>query len=350
MRELVEETGYRAAEWARAGILHNAIAYSDRRHRDLVRARPDGRRAPARRRRVPRRAAMASADELEDAARRGELTDAKTLIGLLWLQQLARRPLAACNGSRRRLTPLPIMPAMKVLNLRCASDHRFEGWFASEDDFVVAAASAASSTARCAATRRSVRLPSAPRLNVAPPRGRRRRARAPGDADDAAVAVAARRAPGDERDRGRRRPLRRGGAAHPLRRGRGARHPRPGHRARMPRRCARRASRSSRCRCPMPSRARSSSRGQCAAAGAQVSSSRKRESSRALIRASPRGRRRTRRRRPARCRADRRPASSRARRSRTRPAGRADGGRGGSGPWRGCADVEDQVVAHVVLL
>ena len=27
-RELIEETGHRAAEWARAGILHNAIAYS----------------------------------------------------------------------------------------------------------------------------------------------------------------------------------------------------------------------------------------------------------------------------------------------------------------------------------
>ena len=29
VRELAEETGYRAAEWARAGILHNAIAYSN---------------------------------------------------------------------------------------------------------------------------------------------------------------------------------------------------------------------------------------------------------------------------------------------------------------------------------
>ena len=28
IRELTEETGYRATEWARAGILHNAIAYS----------------------------------------------------------------------------------------------------------------------------------------------------------------------------------------------------------------------------------------------------------------------------------------------------------------------------------
>ena len=26
IRELIEETGYRAAEWARAGLLHNAIA------------------------------------------------------------------------------------------------------------------------------------------------------------------------------------------------------------------------------------------------------------------------------------------------------------------------------------
>jgi hypothetical protein len=24
---------------------------------------------------------------------------------------------------------------MKVLNLRCSHDHRFEGWFASDDDF-----------------------------------------------------------------------------------------------------------------------------------------------------------------------------------------------------------------------
>src|SRR5688572_20398783 len=29
VRELAEETGYTAREWARAGVLHNAIAYSD---------------------------------------------------------------------------------------------------------------------------------------------------------------------------------------------------------------------------------------------------------------------------------------------------------------------------------
>ena len=29
---------------------------------------------------------------------------------------------------------------MKVLNLRCAGDHGFEGWFASEDDFAAQSA------------------------------------------------------------------------------------------------------------------------------------------------------------------------------------------------------------------
>lgn len=85
MRELTEETGYRAAEWARAGILHNAIAYSNEgievwfargltlgeRQLDLGEFLD---------------VANASAEELDDLARRGELTDAKTLIGLLWLQ------------------------------------------------------------------------------------------------------------------------------------------------------------------------------------------------------------------------------------------------------------------------
>ena len=28
------------------------------------------------------------------------------------------------------------MRAMKVLNLRCANGHGFEGWFASDDDFI----------------------------------------------------------------------------------------------------------------------------------------------------------------------------------------------------------------------
>ena len=85
VRELAEETGYRAAEWAHAGILHNAIAYST-----------EGIEVWFARGLVPGEArldegelldvVLASPEELLHAAGRGELTDAKTLIGLLWLQ------------------------------------------------------------------------------------------------------------------------------------------------------------------------------------------------------------------------------------------------------------------------
>jgi ADP-ribose pyrophosphatase len=85
-RELLEETGYAAAEWAYAGVLHNAIAYSDEGiHIYFARGLRQGQQqldegeflelvthTPA---------------ELDALAARGELTDAKTLIGLLWLQR-----------------------------------------------------------------------------------------------------------------------------------------------------------------------------------------------------------------------------------------------------------------------
>ncbi len=55
---------------------------------------------------------------------------------------------------------------MKVLNLRCAEDHGFEGWFASEDEFIAQTQSAAIACPLCGST--SIRrMPSAPRLNVA---------------------------------------------------------------------------------------------------------------------------------------------------------------------------------------
>ena len=85
IRELAEETGYTAREWARAGILHNAIAYSTEGievwfARGLV---------PGPRQLDPGEfldVDSSTADELDQLARRGELTDAKTLIGLMWLQ------------------------------------------------------------------------------------------------------------------------------------------------------------------------------------------------------------------------------------------------------------------------
>jgi ADP-ribose pyrophosphatase len=86
VRELAEETGYRASEWARAGILHNAIAYStegievwfarglsegeqhldDGEFLDIV---------------------AHTVAELDTMVASGAVTDAKTLIGLFWLQK-----------------------------------------------------------------------------------------------------------------------------------------------------------------------------------------------------------------------------------------------------------------------
>ncbi|HEX2540078.1 MAG TPA: DUF1178 family protein [Caldimonas sp.] len=54
---------------------------------------------------------------------------------------------------------------MKVLNLRCGQQHRYEGWFASEEDFAEQAERAAVACPICGDTE-AVRLPSAPRLNV----------------------------------------------------------------------------------------------------------------------------------------------------------------------------------------
>ena len=84
-RELLEETGYRAAEWARAGVLHNAIAYSNEGievwfARGLTsgdRRLDDGEFLDV---------GASTVDALLAQAADGALTDAKTLIGLLWLQ------------------------------------------------------------------------------------------------------------------------------------------------------------------------------------------------------------------------------------------------------------------------
>jgi hypothetical protein len=54
---------------------------------------------------------------------------------------------------------------MKVLNLRCSSGHGFEGWFASEGDFLDQTARGLVTCPLCADATVS-RLPSAPRLNL----------------------------------------------------------------------------------------------------------------------------------------------------------------------------------------
>ncbi|MDE2564417.1 MAG: DUF1178 family protein, partial [Burkholderiales bacterium] len=65
---------------------------------------------------------------------------------------------------------------MKVLDLRCANGHGFEGWFASDDDYMDQNGRGLIECPLCA-DRVISRLPSAPRLNLsgarepAPPAG-----------------------------------------------------------------------------------------------------------------------------------------------------------------------------------
>ena len=86
VRELSEETGYTATEWAHAGLLHNAIAYSSEGiHIWFARGLVLGERHLDAGEFLE--VHSADADELDALAARGEITDAKTLVGLMWLQR-----------------------------------------------------------------------------------------------------------------------------------------------------------------------------------------------------------------------------------------------------------------------
>lgn len=98
-RELLEETGFTAREWAHAGVLHNAIAYSDEGIEIFF-----ARGLMAGQRRLDEGEFLDlvahTPDELDRMSATGAVTDAKTLIGLLWLRRwhdgawpLAWRPL-----------------------------------------------------------------------------------------------------------------------------------------------------------------------------------------------------------------------------------------------------------------
>jgi ADP-ribose pyrophosphatase len=86
-RELMEETGYRASEWARAGVLHPVIAYSTEVieiwfAKDLTLGE----------RQLDSEEFLdvftATPDELMAWCQQGQVTDAKTLTGALWLQNV----------------------------------------------------------------------------------------------------------------------------------------------------------------------------------------------------------------------------------------------------------------------
>jgi ADP-ribose pyrophosphatase len=86
VRELAEETGYRAREWARAGVLHNAIGYSDE-GIEIWFARGLVRGAAGLDDEEFMEVVTHTEAEADAMAAGGGITDAKTLIGLLWLQK-----------------------------------------------------------------------------------------------------------------------------------------------------------------------------------------------------------------------------------------------------------------------
>ena len=86
-RELLEETGFTAIEWARAGVLHPVISYSTE-FIDVWFAR--GLTAGPQQLDAGEFLDVftADADELLTWCAEGKVTDAKTLSGLLWLQNV----------------------------------------------------------------------------------------------------------------------------------------------------------------------------------------------------------------------------------------------------------------------
>ncbi len=86
-RELREETGYRAAEWAHAGLIHPLVAYSTE-FIDVWFARglTAGERSLDEGEFLD--VISASPADVSQWCRDGTITDGKTLVGALWLQNL----------------------------------------------------------------------------------------------------------------------------------------------------------------------------------------------------------------------------------------------------------------------
>lgn len=86
-RELREETGYRASEWARAGVLHPVVAYSTEAIEIwFARGLTAGERCLDEGEFLE--VIHATPRQLMDWCRDGTITDAKTLVGVLWLHNV----------------------------------------------------------------------------------------------------------------------------------------------------------------------------------------------------------------------------------------------------------------------
>jgi ADP-ribose pyrophosphatase len=84
-RELLEETGYLAQEWTRIGTIHTAIAYTDEAIELFL-----AKKLTKTERKLDQgeflETLVVPFDEALAMIRRGEITDAKSVTGLLWAQ------------------------------------------------------------------------------------------------------------------------------------------------------------------------------------------------------------------------------------------------------------------------
>jgi ADP-ribose pyrophosphatase len=88
-RELAEETGYRATQWARLGVMHPVIGYSTEAihlfaAKDLIPGRH------AREKGECMELVSPTIEEFFELIRQGEITDSKTLSCALWLDRMLR--------------------------------------------------------------------------------------------------------------------------------------------------------------------------------------------------------------------------------------------------------------------
>jgi ADP-ribose pyrophosphatase len=89
-RELLEETGYSAAEWTRLGVIHTAIAYTDEAIELFLAKKLKNEGKP----RLDAGEFVETIDvpfeEAIEMVRDGRITDAKSVAGLLWMKVFLR--------------------------------------------------------------------------------------------------------------------------------------------------------------------------------------------------------------------------------------------------------------------
>jgi ADP-ribose pyrophosphatase len=90
-RELLEETGYLAQEWTRLGIIHTAIAYTDEGITLFV-----AKKLTRTERKLDQGEFLeiltTPFEEALQMIRNGEITDAKSVAGLLWVREFSTPP------------------------------------------------------------------------------------------------------------------------------------------------------------------------------------------------------------------------------------------------------------------